>query len=410
MMNSTSYRYLKMGPFYVCLEENPLKLAWLLYAKTKPFNSDLEAESEIKLLQFVPSRILKPYRIFRLVILCSLRKRGLLTRQFRTIIKLPENGHIAFALQAGGYKVCHLSKEVVVTKFPADLDLAVVSDQVGKRVEVGNYGFAPKVWQWSVEERRLEEEYVNGSWSLPVYPDWRALYHDFMPLLEAMLTATPPRVVKLRTYIEKVQELASRLEGAFPTSESSKASLCAIRNFAVRTSQRVLNAQVQEISLAISHGDLWRGNLLIAADRFVAVDWQTLEFRGPLHDLHSVLFRTLRGALPADKKPTMAEMALEMKRAIGHLKARLEKRNPELRAKLFPSTLTDDMHRWVFYLELLHIALKDFQGAKDHHEVRLSTILEFVHMFDQFEGIVGVRNNESGTVASPKKANYVQEG
>ncbi|MEE9186937.1 MAG: hypothetical protein V3U10_02770, partial [Bacteroidota bacterium] len=153
------FRYLRIGNHgkknsYLCLEQNPLVLFWLLYWYGKPF---VFRGKGVRKTLYGLRRL---FYFIRKIVYYQLR-----SPDTDFILELPVFGHLCLQVH-NGYKVFDLRRSVVVKLFSGDVELETVRREINQVRRVGLHDFAPSVRCWNVEERLYEEEYVNGD-----YPD-----------------------------------------------------------------------------------------------------------------------------------------------------------------------------------------------------------------------------------------------
>lgn len=118
-----------------------------------------------------------------------------------SVLELPARENLCLQVH-NWYKIFYLRRNVVVKMFSPEIDLVTVRSEIDRVRTVEKYDFAPSVHQWNVEQRRYEEDYVNGyqaeysSWTffLRTFQQWLA------PLIESMILASPPQVVNVMEY------------------------------------------------------------------------------------------------------------------------------------------------------------------------------------------------------------------
>lgn len=374
-----SYRYIKVGSFYFTLEQDGLALARLLYSRGRPFVPD--GKLRHRLLRPFAGAI-RLYRVLRFV-LPYLKARYGGKRQPDHTLHLPVSGQVVFPLRTGGYKAFDLQRNAVVTLFPSEADAAVVEKAIGRKRKIGRQDFAPTLRQWRVEERWCEEDYINGSKAPSVTKDWRVFDTILKPLIEALILAEPPQRVALHAYVEAQQNPFTEEAEVRSASWFDEAKVTRVRDFVGRMSERICRSATGEIGLSLSHGDLGAQNVLICSNRSFIIDWDTAGYRSALHDAYFVFLMTLNRKNP----PEPALLAAKLNQALAQLRAAVTEAHPDVAAVLFPPTVPEEVLRWLFYIEHVHVLVVELLQTADgfvaYH--RLEKLLRHLDSFERFE-------------------------
>jgi hypothetical protein len=379
-----SYSYLKAGSFYFSLEQNVLALIWRLYRRGKPFVPDSRPRHRL-LRPF--SSIVRLSRVLRFA-LPYLKVRYGSARRLNFIRHLPVSGQIVFPLRKGGYKVFDLQRGVVVTLFPSEADVATVEDAIDRMRSIGRHDFAPEVRQWHVEERWCEETYINGARTQLLKNDWRVFDMTYRSLIEAIILAEPPKRVALHTYVEAQQTIFTREAEIRSASWFDEIKVARVRNFVMRMSEQICRCSTGELGLSFSHGDLTRGNTLICSGQPFIIDWDTGGFRNALHDVHFCFLMMLN---PGKNQPELTVLAAKLDQALAQVRATVAEARPDVAAMLFPSTLPEEAHRWLFYIEHISLLVEELlQTTNEAH--RLGQLLTHLDIFEKFEALSSAKN------------------
>jgi len=326
------YTYVRVeGNLYLCLQQNPAVLAWLLALKGRPLGFGRESfrkafESAWHLASWLKN--LLQYQ-------CHLRHNN-------STLELPFYGNLCIRVNRG-YKIFDLQRESVVKKFKDDIDMASVTNEIERVRHIGQYDFAPSVRRWDIEARWYEEDYVNGS--LITAPDMKTYakhYHQYAaPCIERMLFCEDLQVTTLAEYVNKLVDMfAGRLVG----DGLERSSVGPIQDFMHVIADDLCDAGDLKIHLGLSHGDFDHCPVLRTKQGIKVIDWEYMASRSVLFDLYNYFMVQLFW------KQTVPDLVSETDSALSALQARLALRTPDVAESLRPLAW---VYRRLYYIERL---------------------------------------------------------
>ena len=237
------YTYVKIGgKVYLCLQQNPAVLAWLIAIKGRP-------------LGFGRESFMTTWQSLRHL---AIWLKNLLQYQYHlrnqdSRLELPFYGHVCLLVNRG-YKVFDLQRESVVKIFKDDVDMASIRSEIERVSKVAQYDFAPSVRRWDIEARWYEEDYVNGSpitaADMKTYS--KNYYQYAAPCIENMIFCEGLQVTNSAEYVNHIMDIFS---GQLLGHGLDMSRVRPIKDFMYVIADALCNAGDLRIHLAVSHGD-----------------------------------------------------------------------------------------------------------------------------------------------------------
>jgi hypothetical protein len=397
-----AYRYRRIGTLYVCLDQNVARMAWLLWFRANPFM--LEKRRTTRPLHRVYFAMVKALRILRFALVVSASRAGLLRQQPAASVTLPFFGNIATRLRIGGYKLFDLAAGTVITSLAPDHDLEVVSTQITRAEDAARLGFAPAVLEADESRRCYTESYFNAPplSALRIRTDER-LHGYIVPTIAKLLTANPPRRVRLTDYVGEMRGIifgdsrgiAHPMFGRCLDARRVQV----VRWFVEEQCALLSGSPWSEVFLSDSHGDLHAANILLDESGTVVIDWNNFTRKSILYDLHMVLFRLYRPIRPSRPSATPeanapAVLTEKINVTIRSLQRDLQARCPQLAEGLEPAAAGEDHYRRLFYLEFMCKAIEKFWENTSPEALarRLDHTIRWVENFRDFEDSMALRD------------------
>ncbi len=380
---SRRYQYIKMEKRrYFCLQQNPVILAWVLFAHTDttlPFKHSHYLNLINKYFAY--------YREFKrkLRILVRFIKNQIKTNGNIPLIELPVYGQTCIPVHKG-YKVFDLKRGRVIKLFQRDVERTIIESEVKRLETIKPIDFAPSLKRWSFEAKWYEEDYVSGLLDYSNEPRnssnlLKKFYRDVIPCLEGLIAFKPTIIKNVNVYSNEILRL-------FEVGEESKQNHNGgnenkIRNFITSTVKRLCNLGDKDIFLVFSHGDFCPANIINTRNKIRLLDWESTEYRSILFDFYSYFFfRTVHQNL------TVEELVFEISQALPNYLSRISAKVPSL---LENFELYDEAYRWLYYVERISMLVE-----RERTDILLNVmqyILDFIDAFNLYEEILSREKN-----------------
>jgi hypothetical protein len=342
---------------YLCLDQNPLTLVYLLYRNGRPLHYRGSGLRSIlggykRLLQ--AALLLSYYRLFPV--------------SSSNLIHLPVTGQVCLHVR-NGYKVFDFRRSIVAKIFLPDVEQAKIENEIGWVTRLGGRQFAPTIRRSNVRERWYEEDYINGE---PISADdWEAL---ISLIAETILGFEPSRVSALQFAIDRRDKIK---ESALFNRHFDEAKLAKLQRFLDSTIDKLSTFQSVPLFLVCSHGDYSASHVITSNRGNIVIDWEAAAYRSALYDLHNTFFRRLRG-MP---ESLVAPQAIS--RAISSLKKQLSNSDDKQYDELNLSLESTDVYRLVYYIEYIYSYVQKGKFRARH----LDKIIFFINAFERHESL-----------------------
>jgi hypothetical protein len=354
-----SYRYIRAGRRYVCLEQGPLSFAGSLL--------DPDGGRHAR-----PGGRARGWRARARQVLEPLGAYLFGPRERSRVLELPVRGNDCRRVQRG-YKVFDRRRRRVIKVFRPDVEPAVVGAEIEAVSRAARLDFAVRLERSSFEERWYEEELARGPIGHQVQHPGRSGYSEFvaghvLPCLAQMALLEPPRFVDLEAYVAGI---AAAVEAAILGQSAVEPGRTeGILKYVESLSAEILSRAAGEVALVFSHGDFSLANMILEGRRVKVIDWEGAGPRSVLYDLLTFFsFEVFYDRAGRSLVP-------ELRRATGMLTAFLEERAPELMARLgTPFAL-----RRLFYLERIRMLLE-----RELDEGQLDVVRRSIDVFKRHE-------------------------
>lgn len=351
---TSRYKYVLDGPRYICLQQNPAVLAWMMYSRGLPFSG---GQRNIR-WALNGARVLVQHRLH--------------LRRDSKVLELPIRGNLCLKVH-DGWKVFDLYRNAVIKLFSPEVDLETVACEIERIRSVERYEFAPSILQWDVEGRWYEEEYLNG---YPVDPtDWMDFLRVFRlylaPCIESMIVVSDPVTVNAYEYACERRDI---LWGAKLTNkELDAAKIHSIRCFVDSVVERLYMEGDCQVHLVLSHGDFKPTHVLRTKRGVVIIDWETMGCRSALFDFYNPFLRHMFYGR------TTANLVAEVNAAISDLQSRLSTKAPDIACSLLSSAR---IYRWLYYVERVARIVECWREMTND---LLDSMLRWIKAFNRLE-------------------------
>jgi thiamine kinase-like enzyme len=358
-----TYQYIKIYDKYYCLQQNPLVLSWFLYYQHRSLClGSLGVQRKkgcLGLKTFLRYQVRLPPQV--------------------PVLELPVYGHICMKVHRG-YKVFNFRRKTVVKVLNPAIDTAMVRNEIDSVRNASLLDFAPGIWQWSLEERWYEEDYIsgysyrNGLVSQPNATDFLRIYYQSLEkFIEDMIFLKRPIIKDINSYINENVNILETLKRIF--NKFDKLEIRNIQLFLEKTVNLLFLHRNTKIYLVFSHGDFSFFNILKTRSGIMVVDWESASPRNILYDLYNYFFAELFF------KRVATTMVSEISDAITSLHARLLARAPDMAQSLLSSA---ELCRRLYYLERIQMLIE-----RDLSMNLLNVIARSINVFDHFEKALG---------------------
>ena len=363
-MTTSQYRYVKIGRAYLCLQQNPMILAWFLCLMNKSLGLGL-----LGLTRRKAARLVK-----------SFAWRWLRPQSRASALELPVYGNLCLQVHRG-YRVFDFHRVSVSRVFSSEVDAASVAAEIKRARDASLLDFAPTIRRWNTQQRWYEEDYVIGrpgsSLAQSVASELLRTYcQDIEPCITSMILLQPPLRIDLSEYISKLTYIIYNSKAFKSKLDHSKIST--IRQFVEMTARQLRREENRQIDLVFSHGDFSLVNIVNSRHGIKVIDWESADHRSVLSDLYNYFFTEVY------YKRATIDIASELNQAIASLQSRLALEAPEL-ARTLPSL--EQIYRNLYYIERVCTLLE-----RELNDQRLDVILSSIDVFSRYQEAQRVSN------------------
>lgn len=317
------------------------------------------------------------------------------------VVQLPVPGELAMSRDSGAYKVLDTRRDVLYTVMTEPFDPALLERRVALSRRAGEHGFAPAILDADTSAGWLAEEYVAGRH--PTGFDGCSQRFDelYLPLLTDFLRAESVRPTTLHAYLDSLLAQIFAPGGLLERLPEGRRE--AVTRLTRRLEQAIHAASDRPLALSLSHGDYFSGNLVIAEDgKHWAIDWANLGTRSPLHDLYFLVHNHCVQVLSA------VELRSTLSARVATLRSRLWEVDPVRFEELESALTTDDVWRWVFYLECIQTPLERCTSPEERY---VDSMMLRIEWFEEFEAAYGGSVSASaGAAASAAVLGALDQG
>lgn len=279
---------------HFCLQQNILRLAWVIFHKETSFAPHDRSDSCPSVLMNIGRRIRRFAGLLRSNVkilreFWRLKRRGLKENR---LVELPCFGQLCLPVHQG-FKVFDFFKKVVTKVFDQDVPHAIVRHEINVLKDVSDLGFATSIRRWNVDERWYEEEYMPGVLDSSYIPlDTKTLIDQFsrkqVHLLTGLIRCRPQKWQQVREYVLEIKDLLPL--GDWPDVGKEAQNVQSITSFLDATIMQLQPEGDRIMVLAFSHGDFVPANMLTAKDGVKLIDWEGAGYRSALYDFYSYFF------------------------------------------------------------------------------------------------------------------------
>lgn len=356
-MNSSRYQYVKQGRPFICLQQNPFLLLWLVFFKHKS-------------LRLSALRVNRKTGIsgFKAVAL-----HALINKKINRGVVLPIRGQLALAVHRG-YKVFDLDRKLVTRVINKDVDSSIVCEEIKGVRTAGRLECAPSVKKWDEKERWYEEDYLIGD-QQSLFNESESgklfdLFHSKVQFcLQDLSKLERFTQVNSRRYIEENARIIEDQRLFDPGLNQAK--IQKVRTFLSSITAQLLHQVSGETVLTFSHGDFSLVNILSTNRGIKVIDWEGAKFRGLLHDLYNFFLTEIY------YNRVGVDIAANVDRSAHDLLKRLI--NEPSISKL-QGSISIPFYRRLHYLERLQTLLE-----RELTDQVLDVIIKSIDVFNRFE-------------------------
>ncbi len=303
--------------------------------------------------------------------------RNLARYLFKTMgtLNLPVPGDAAISRGSGAFKVLDLKRDVLYTVMTEPFDPAALERRVTLSRRAGEHGFAPKILDADPRAGWVSEQYVAGRHPTGFDGCSQRFEELYLPLLTEFLRAESVRPTTLHAYVDTLVAQIFAPDGLLERLPQERR--VAVTRLTRRLNTAIHAAPDRPLALCLSHGDFFSGNLVIAEDgKQWAIDWANLGTRSPLHDLYFLVHNHCVQVLGN------VELNTTLAARVATLRARLREVDPVRFEEIDGALSTDEVWRWVFYLECIQTPLERCTSPEERY---VDSMTLRIGWFEEFE-------------------------
>lgn len=379
---SPRYRYLKINNYFICLNQNPIVLALILYFKVNDLNAIFTPWKENKCSYSVLCSMQRLYELIRsniktLIIFFLYR---LNIRHTESCIELPVYGHVCKHVHKG-HKVFNLINGTVIKLYDSDVSTVSIEKEIERLEAVSHIAFAPALTKWNINERWYEETYISGRPSLHSKPvNSEALLTSFnkeiIPCLKEIMFFKKPSLVKCSEYTDEIFNALNVNLLLLQNSGSNDIQM--VRQFLSLMSERLTAEGNSHIYLVNSHGDFCPANILDTSEGIKVIDWESMSMRSALFDFYSYFFYR-----PACIGVPLDDLFVELDSALPDFVRAISKEKSPLLGSIESSV---NLYRRLYYIERICMLVE--RESTDRNLQIMDFILRYIKAFSSYEEIL----------------------
>jgi len=271
---------------YINLDHRLLSLMYFLFFQGKPF-SFLERKTNSRVINcFVP--LVRLIRVLEFTYLFY-RKKYLYFKSHNSFptITTSQYGHCLIVVGQGEYKIVNFREKIVTTVFPDNFSINEIEEKISKLKEAQKCRLAPRIINWDIHRRCMEECYLNLKTSSF---EFNKIQKVVFPILKDIILSKNHQKILLTEYIQNlIKSIEEIIE--LNTSSDFRNNIKNILEFILFIKEEFnKHLSKEEIYLVFSHGDFWEGNILKSKTKTKVIDWNTLDMRSYFFDFYFIMF------------------------------------------------------------------------------------------------------------------------
>lgn len=350
-MKNNSFKFIKLGNNYLCVQQNFLK--WIIY---RCIHKDLFLTAQVSIRKLIKLLLCK----FNII---SIKK----------TLNLPFYGQLCIPVY-GGYKIFDVFEKKVSKKLSDEIKTSQINKEFSQLQLSGKLKCSPAIIRMNAEQRWYQEEYLRSILQLQDLFEQKQSAELFkihiLPLLKSIIFHESPVEINLSDYIDK---------------ESSKIKYDRLKNYdakgVAKIKQYVLNIvnfldskNDFKIYTAVSHGDFNFKNIIVTTAGTKLIDWELIMNRSILHDFFNFYFSFLRNNLIQKDLGNEIQNSFQLI----YKNCNLNSYNPCLNLNDFFKT-----YRYLYYFERI-CSLFKFR-ALIHPKNKIRNLFRNIDAFQRFE-------------------------
>ena len=367
------------GKRLVCLQQNIVGLAWLLFLKQDPLSPVVRPHSKNSWFN-VSGRSIRNHLGFmkrNLRFLLAFREYQRQGGKSDGLVALPCYGQVCLPVHRG-YKVFDWYRKAVIKVFDPEVDKSRILEEINLLQQASQFDFAPSIRKWNVEERWYEEEYLNGSPDASSAPmDAETLLSRFqghlVHALRAVMLSQEPKVTKAVTYVTGLMDIHNvrRLS----RQESTVQELTKAAEFMDAIVGQLRREGDHAIFLVFTHGDFVPANMVNTKQGMKIIDWEGAGYRSAFYDFYSYFFhRSGSRDIPVSMLMSNVQKALPL------FMAELA---GNVREVAWSANRWGNVYRRIFYIEMLCRLIERERTDNNLHILRY--ISRYLEVFIRYE-------------------------
>jgi len=369
--NKKSYEYILIDDIFVNVNQNVLKLYYNLYKRAKPF----EHFNRIA-RRWLPSFLLRAIRILQFTQKYVQSRKKYYTENSIPSIVSQHDGNCLVKLRQGGYKIFNFKKGIVITTYPRHIPLANMNKRIKKIKTSEKCILAPRLINCNIKERFLVEEYQNMRRCSYNLFNVNRFIIKISPILGEIISVDQPKHVNQYQYsLDKIQYIESHINKS-PRGYNNEDSIKQFLNYLKKKFAKNIGAKNQ-VMLVFSHGDLWEGNILSKGKQAGVIDWDTIGCRSFYYDFYFSIFMLASKGKHFDQidYESLTFLNNELDTSVMLYSKLLESfKRKNNHSMIIPKQF--DLYRYLFYIELLVLKLKETHNSQKENVNEVDTWIE----------------------------------
>lgn len=275
--------YVRVHPYLINIDRNPVRLLKLLYRKSAPLG----------IIDWNTPPIAARFRTSALYIMISIGLKCVAARAIRRVggrpsfVLLPDHGDVAMFCFPECVRLFDLeSARITNLCAPGSPDRrSRLATMLEHQSRLGAAGVAPQIYERNDTGDTYVEELCDAT-RLKTRQWWKKELFEKVGAAARTIQRACPGVVQQNG--DRIRELSECL-AALPVSDPEASSHQWLRNQVESACDAVDPGKESELFL--SHGDLARRNVLVRRDgSIVCIDWHTVDYRSRDYDIYNYCF------------------------------------------------------------------------------------------------------------------------
>jgi hypothetical protein len=386
-MTTNKYTYVKVPgeqKRFFCLQQNPLRLAWLLFFEK---NTLLPRATQSNSLtkwswRWIKNKLWRYYYYFKAnatKILKFLQYKFYLLDSVPSV-SLPFYGQVCVLVNKG-YKIFDLHREVAIKVYRDDVDASTITAEIERLKKGSLFSFGPSMRKIDITGRFYEEDYMGGSLDYSARPRnsndlMEKFSNDVAPCLRSLMLHESAQKIDTLEYIQKMLstlKIDNLLEERLDIADIDK-----VLSFMHLMKERLQSDGNRHVYLVLTHGDFCPANMLNTKEGLKILDWESAAYRSALFDFYSYFFFR-----PLHQEYPLEELVPELMAGLTFFLSKLTLMPSEVLANV---KRYEKANRWLFYVERIYMLVERVK-----YDTKLDVagnILRYIDVFNKYEELL----------------------